>query len=64
MNFSRRCPISKLRIFRRVFASLRTTWITKQFGVDATSVRYLDMLRAKDRNIFQAAKEAGAIVGR
>lgn len=37
-------------------------WITKQFGVDAASVRYLDMLRAKDRNIFQAAKEARAIV--
>jgi predicted nuclease of predicted toxin-antitoxin system len=37
-------------------------WITSQFGIDAASVRYLDMLRAKDQNIFQAAKEAGAIV--
>jgi predicted nuclease of predicted toxin-antitoxin system len=37
-------------------------WITKQFGVDAISVRRLGLRDAKDPKIFSAAAEANAIV--
>lgn len=37
-------------------------WLTKEFGVEAYSVRYLDLLRAKDPNIFHAAREADVVV--
>lgn len=37
-------------------------WLTKEFGIEAFSVRYLDLLRAKDPNIFGAAREANVVV--
>jgi len=37
-------------------------WITKQFSVDAISIRRLNLVRAKDEEIFAAARDAGAIV--
>ena len=37
-------------------------WLTKEFGVQAFSVRYLNLLRAKDSSIFQAAREASVTV--
>jgi predicted nuclease of predicted toxin-antitoxin system len=33
-------------------------WLTKQFGIEAFSVRYLNLLRAKDPAIFRAARDA------
>jgi predicted nuclease of predicted toxin-antitoxin system len=37
-------------------------WITKQFGIDAASLRYLGSVRAIDSDIFNAARNAGAVV--
>jgi predicted nuclease of predicted toxin-antitoxin system len=37
-------------------------WITQEFGVEAFSARYLTLVRAKDREIFEAAREADAVV--
>jgi predicted nuclease of predicted toxin-antitoxin system len=37
-------------------------WITQQFGVDAASARYLGLVKAKDEEIYEAARRAGAIV--
>ena len=37
-------------------------WLTKEFGVEAYSIRYLNLLRAKDPNIFQVAREANVAV--
>jgi predicted nuclease of predicted toxin-antitoxin system len=37
-------------------------WLTNAFGIEAFSVRYLDLLRAKDPVIFAAARAAGVTV--
>ena len=37
-------------------------WISKEFGVDAFSVRYLNLVHAKDSAIFAAAREANVVV--
>ena len=37
-------------------------WISSEFGVDARPVRDLGLRDAKDREIFLAAREAGAVV--
>ena len=37
-------------------------WILEEFGVEAFSARYLDLVQAKDAEIFRAAREADAIV--
>lgn len=37
-------------------------WITKELGVEAISVRRLNLLVAKDPKIFTAARDAEAIV--
>lgn len=37
-------------------------WIESEFGVEAFSVKYLGMRDASDREIFEAARAAGAIV--
>jgi predicted nuclease of predicted toxin-antitoxin system len=37
-------------------------WLKQEFGVEAFSVRYLDLVRAKDPAIFAAAREAGVVV--
>lgn len=37
-------------------------WLTEAFGVPAYSARYLGLQSAKDREIFGAAREAGAVV--
>jgi predicted nuclease of predicted toxin-antitoxin system len=37
-------------------------WITQQFGIDAYSVKWLGYRDATDPVIFQAAREAGAVV--
>jgi predicted nuclease of predicted toxin-antitoxin system len=37
-------------------------WITEAFGVQARPVRDLGLLQAKDREIYQAAREAGAVI--
>jgi predicted nuclease of predicted toxin-antitoxin system len=37
-------------------------WITKQFGVDSASIRYLGLLKASDPQIFNAARQAEAVV--
>jgi predicted nuclease of predicted toxin-antitoxin system len=37
-------------------------WITQQFGIEAYSVKELGYRDAADRVIFQAAREAGAVV--
>jgi predicted nuclease of predicted toxin-antitoxin system len=37
-------------------------WLTEEFGVEAYSVRYLSLLRAKDPGIFQKAREANVAV--
>ncbi len=36
--------------------------MTQEFGVEAFSARYLALVCAKDRQIFQAAREANAVV--
>ena len=37
-------------------------WLKNTFGVEAFSLRYLNMVRTKDRAIFNAARDAGAVV--
>jgi predicted nuclease of predicted toxin-antitoxin system len=37
-------------------------WLTSEFGVEAYSVRFLSLLRAKDSSIFQQAREANVVV--
>ncbi len=37
-------------------------WLTTEFGIDAFSVRYLKMVRAKDHEIFAAAQDANVVV--
>ena len=37
-------------------------WLKHQFGVDAFSVRHLQMVRATDPQIFHAAREANVVV--
>jgi predicted nuclease of predicted toxin-antitoxin system len=37
-------------------------WLTKEFGVEAFSARYLNLVRATDPIIFQAAREANVVV--
>jgi predicted nuclease of predicted toxin-antitoxin system len=37
-------------------------WITDEFGLEAASARRLGLTRASDREIYSAAREAGAIV--
>jgi predicted nuclease of predicted toxin-antitoxin system len=37
-------------------------WISSEFGVEAKPVRELGLRDAKDREIFLAAKEVGAVV--
>lgn len=37
-------------------------WLIDVFGVEAVSIRRLGFLGAKDRIIFQAAREAGVVV--
>ena len=37
-------------------------WLNSEFGVEAYSVRYLNMVRAKDPQIFRAAREADVVV--
>jgi predicted nuclease of predicted toxin-antitoxin system len=37
-------------------------WLTKEFGVEAFSARYLNLVYAKDRTIFDAAREANVVV--
>jgi predicted nuclease of predicted toxin-antitoxin system len=37
-------------------------WLKAQFGIDAFSVRYLNLVNAKDPQIFSAAREANVVV--
>lgn len=37
-------------------------WITRSFRFDALHIRDLDLARAKDRAVFDAARQAGAII--
>ena len=37
-------------------------WLTTEFGVEAFSARYLNLVRAKDPEIFRAAREAHVVV--
>jgi predicted nuclease of predicted toxin-antitoxin system len=37
-------------------------WLSQEFGVEAISARRLGMVKAKDPEIFQAAREAKAVV--
>lgn len=37
-------------------------WLTREFGIQAYSVRFLDLVRARDRQIFEAAREAKVAV--
>jgi len=37
-------------------------WLSEQFGLEAVSARRLNMVKAKDPAIFQAAREAKAVV--
>jgi predicted nuclease of predicted toxin-antitoxin system len=37
-------------------------WITRSFGVEAASTRYLGLVNAKDREIFNAARTNGTVV--
>jgi predicted nuclease of predicted toxin-antitoxin system len=38
------------------------SWLREAFGVDAMAVRELGLIAAKDRDIFDAARAAGAVV--
>ena len=38
------------------------TWITATIGIEAHAVRDLGLREAKDQDIFQAARTAGAVV--
>jgi predicted nuclease of predicted toxin-antitoxin system len=37
-------------------------WLERELGVRAFSIRYLRLLRSKDREIFSAAREANVVV--
>jgi predicted nuclease of predicted toxin-antitoxin system len=37
-------------------------WLTSEFGVEAKPIRELGLREAKDREIFLAARDAGAVV--
>ena len=37
-------------------------WLTEQFRVEARAVRDVHLREAKDREIFEAARRAGAVV--
>ena len=37
-------------------------WLTNEFGVEAYSVRYLNLLHANDPGIFHKARAAGVVV--
>lgn len=37
-------------------------WVSSEFGIDARPVRDLGLREAKDREIFLAAREAGAVI--
>jgi predicted nuclease of predicted toxin-antitoxin system len=37
-------------------------WLTKEFGIDAYSIRFLNLLRARDPSIFQEARAANVVV--
>lgn len=37
-------------------------WLKNTFGIESFSLRYLNMVRLKDRAIFDAARDAGAVV--
>ena len=37
-------------------------WITQEFGIDAASARYLGLVDASDKEIFDAARQVDAIV--
>lgn len=37
-------------------------WITAEFGIEAYSIKYVGLRDAEDREIFRAAREAGAVV--
>jgi predicted nuclease of predicted toxin-antitoxin system len=37
-------------------------WITQEFGIDAASARYLGLVDATDEEIYDAARQADAIV--
>lgn len=37
-------------------------WLEKEFGIEAFSARYLNLVQAKDQAIFHAAREAGVTV--
>lgn len=37
-------------------------WITQQFGIEAYSAKHLGYLHATDTAIFQAARQAGAVI--
>ncbi len=37
-------------------------WLNDQFGVDAFSARYLNLVTANDPQIFRAAREANVVV--
>jgi predicted nuclease of predicted toxin-antitoxin system len=37
-------------------------WLAEQFGIEAFSARYLNLVDAKDRVIYAAAKEANVIM--
>ena len=37
-------------------------WLTAEFGVQAFSARFLDLVRARDAQIYSAAKQAGVVV--
>jgi predicted nuclease of predicted toxin-antitoxin system len=37
-------------------------WMAERFGIEAYSVKYLGYRNASDREIFRAARQAGAVV--
>jgi len=37
-------------------------WLNREFGVDAFSIRHLNLVRAKDPAIYEAAREADVVV--
>jgi predicted nuclease of predicted toxin-antitoxin system len=37
-------------------------WLSEEFGVEAFSARHLGLVPAKDREIFEAARDANAVV--
>ena len=38
------------------------SWLTENLGIEARSISDLGLLRANDRQIFQAARETGAVI--